>query len=111
MYHIHGRANLAYSIGPILLIGPLFGFWASHLSETELTTNGVETFGIVSEKWWSDPRKRSGEWLLKCDFVVNGKIYKTFSMEDKDDLYTVGDTLTILYSQHHPDNNTIVELE
>jgi len=111
LYYINGKANLAYSLAPVILIGPLFGLWMSHLSERELTKNGLETKGIVSEKWWHKPRKRSGEWLLKCDFVVDGKIYRTFSIEDEYNSYKIGDTLTILYSPRHPDNNTIVELD
>jgi hypothetical protein len=111
LYHIHGKANLAYSLGPIILIGPLFGFWIGHLSDVELANNGVKTIGIVSEKWWSKPAKRKGEWLLKCEFLVNGNRFKTFSMEDEDNLYQIGDTLTILYSPKHPDNNTIMELD
>ena len=111
LYQIRGQANLAYSIGSILIVGPLFGFWLGHLSETELHKNGVETTGVITEKWNSKPKTKSGEWLLKCAFVVDGNQYKTFTKEDKKNLYQVGDSLTILYSPKYPDNNIIVELE
>ena len=108
---IRGKANLVFSFGSILLIGPLFGFWIEHLSKTELSKNGLETVGVVSEKWWSDSHRGADEWLLKCEFLVDGEVYETYTMEDEENQYKVGDKLTILYSPINPDNNTIVELE
>ncbi len=110
-YNIAGKAKIALSVGPILIIGPLFGIWTGYLSKNDLTENGIKTYGIISQKWSSKPRKRSGEWLVKCKFRVDGKVFKTFSKEDEKNIYKVGDTLTILYSSENPENNTIIELE
>lgn len=107
LFNIHGKANQAYCFASFLLIGPLFGFWVENLSETDLNKNGINTIGVVSDKWKSG----RGQWSLKCKFVANKKVYKTFTKRDKENLYKIGDSLTILYSSNYPDNNKIIELE
>lgn len=100
------------SISSVLIIGPLFGFWTGYLSNKELESNGLETFGIVSEKFKSGKKSGSpGVWLIKCDFKIENKSFKTFSKQDINNEYKIGDTLTIKYSVKNPENNIIVELE
>ncbi|WP_299261864.1 hypothetical protein, partial [uncultured Aquimarina sp.] len=100
------------SIGSVLIIGPLFGFWSGYLSNKQLEENGLKTFGIVSEKFKSGKKSGTpGVWLLKCDFNVLNESYKTFSKKDINNQYEIGDTLTIKYSEKNPENNIIIELE
>ena len=99
------------AISSILIIGPLFGIWSGYEAERDLLRNGIKTKGIVVEKWWSNPKNKTGEWLLKCQFNVASNSFRTFSKKDKNNLYILGDTLTILYSSKDPENNTIIELK
>ena len=104
--------QIGISIGSVLIIGPLFGFWSGYLSNKQLEVNGLITFGIVSEKFKSGNRSGNpGVWLVKCDFNVQNENFKTFSKEDIDNQYEIGDTLTIKYSDRNPENNMIIELE
>ncbi|CAL2082709.1 hypothetical protein [Tenacibaculum sp. 190524A02b] len=100
------------SIGSVLIIGPLFGFWFGYLSDKELEKDSLKTIGIVSEKFKSGKRSGSpGKWLIKCDFKVDNKSYTTFSKKDIYNQYKIGDTLTIKYSKRNPENNIIIELK
>ena len=100
------------SIGSVLIIGPLFGFWSGYLSKKALQEDGVKTFGIVSEKFKSNQNSGNSDiWLLKCDFSVKSEVFRTFSKKDLKNQYTLGNTLTIKYSENNPENNIIIELE
>ena len=74
-----------------------------------LSKNGKIAIGIVSKKW-ENIGNNGHEWLLQCSFKVNGINYSTFSEEDKDNTYNIGDTLHICYSENVPTNCSIIEL-
>jgi hypothetical protein len=111
-YNFEKIKRRGISIGSVLIIGPLFGFWSGYLTNKQLEQDGLKTFGIVSEKFKSG--KKSGTprvWLIKCKFKVHNQVFKTFSEEDINNQYEIGDTLTIKYSEKNPENNIIIELE
>lgn len=90
----------------VLVWGPLFGIYSSHIQDKELALQGKQTIGIVYKKWDT----RTG-WLLRCHFLVGTKEYSTFSEKDTYDEYKVGDTLHILYSEQTPTDCQIIELK
>ena len=102
---------LGLAIGSVLIIGPVFGIWSDKISEEDLSKNGVKTKAIVIEKWWHKPKSQSGEWLLRCKFTAKGQLYHTFSYEDKDNQFEIGDTLTVIYSKRNPENSKILEFK
>jgi hypothetical protein len=95
----------------ILVSGPVFGIYLGKKQDKELADHGRTTTGIVYKKWETFRKQRHNEWLLRCNFTVNGKVYSTFSVQDKNNQYKVGDTLHVLYSDTNPQNCIVVELK
>ncbi len=93
----------------VLIIGPLFGFYSGQKTDVNLRKYGIETKGIVYEKWYK--YTQSSGWLLRCNFQADGKTYSTFSATDQHNKYKVGDTLTILYNSQFPQECIIEELD
>ena len=71
------RITVALSV---LIIGPLFGIYSGYKTDRNLKIYGVETEGIVYRKWHV---LKSNDWLLRCNFKAQGKIYSTFSETDR----------------------------
>lgn len=110
MLNIQHKISIVVAALSILIFGPLFGIYQKRQQKKELTQHGNQTIGIVYKKWKAYSR-HSSELLLRCHFIVNGKEYSTFSVNDDENIYKVGDTLHILYSERNPENCIIVELE
>ena len=101
---------LTFSLGSVLLIGPLFGFWTGHLSEKDLDENGQVIPGVVSEKWYAlKHRSTEGEWLYKARFKVENVFHSTYTEVDEDNSKKFGDTVLVKYSKRNPENNRILE--
>jgi len=105
-FSLKKNTKTGLSLIPIIVFGPLLGLWCGHLSDNQLKEDGKLTTGIVSEKF-----KSKRNWLVKCKFQAKNRTFTTFSKTDRENLYQVGDTLTIKYSDSNPENHTIVELE
>jgi hypothetical protein len=90
----------------VLVIGPCYGLYEGHRAEADLKENGSLTNGIVYKKW-----QRKSEWLLRCQYSVNGNVYSTFTEKDKDNIYKVGDTVTVIYVKDFPQKSRIKKLE
>lgn len=104
-YRSKGVAALA-----MLITGPLSGFYIGKKQDRELLKNGKVAIGVVYRKW-ENIGNNGHEWLMRCNFKVNGVNYSTFTKVDKDNIYHIGDTLHILYSKDAPTNCVIIELE
>ncbi|MEO6453528.1 MAG: hypothetical protein ABIN97_05615 [Ginsengibacter sp.] len=65
--------------------------------------------GLVYKKWYKTGK--NSEWLLRCQYVVDGVTYSTFSETDKDNKYKVGDTLTVVFIDNYPQKSKIKELD
>ena len=93
----------------VLVIGPSFGFYLGYKDEKDFQEKGHSVKGVVYKKWYAVGK--NSEWLLRCEYVVNGVRYSTFSETDEDNEYQVGDTLTIIYFEDYPQKSKIEELE
>ncbi|MFN6377782.1 MAG: hypothetical protein ACK4WD_00800 [Flavobacteriales bacterium] len=93
----------------VLVIGPAFGLYIGYQEEKDLRENGQTVKGVVYKKWYSTGKY--SEWLLRCQYEVDGVVYSTFSETDRDNKYEIGDTLTILYVNNFPQKSKIKELE
>lgn len=101
---------LTFSVGSVLLIGPLFGLWTGRLSEKDLDKNGQVKPGVVSEKWYAlKHRSSDGEWLYKARFRVDNNFYITYTAVDEDNSKKTGDTVLVRYSKRNPENNRILK--
>ncbi|MCZ4410000.1 hypothetical protein O3Q51_14355 [Cryomorphaceae bacterium 1068] len=92
-----------------VIMGPIFGLWHRQLSTQKWSEEGQLTKGIVSERWLGG--RRGGKWNIKCEFKVKNTRFTTFGKWDREDLYRVGDTLTIQYAESNPNIHRILELE
>ena len=101
------RGAIAISV---LIISMTYIYYLQTKQENDLLLYGQTTKGIVYKKWY-DTYKDKSKWLLRCKYVIDGDTLSTFSETDKDNKYKVGDTLTILYSTHNPQNCIIHELK
>ncbi|MEL7118181.1 MAG: hypothetical protein AAFO07_02035 [Bacteroidota bacterium] len=93
----------------IFILGPSFGMWLGIQSDNDLKINGNISQGVVYKKWLSNKNSKD-EWLVRCHFYYEGKQYSTFSEEDTDNQFQVGDSLLIKFSKKFPDNNKIIGL-
>jgi len=100
-----------YSFSSVLILGPLTGILSGKIADKDLDLNGKITKGIVISKEWVKPKSQSGYWSLSCEFITKNKVYKTFSQTDRENIYQIGDTLSIKYSESNPENSTILELK
>lgn len=94
----------------VLIIVLSYLYFSQIRGDNDLASNGQRTYGIVKKKWL-DTYKQKSNWLLICKFNVDGKTYSTFSESDKENKYSIGDTLTIIYSTRFPGNCKIEELQ
>ena len=115
LYHLllSFKVNSKYVLGTcalsVLIIGPSFGFYGSYQEKMAFQKSGIETKGIVYKKWYS--LKKNSEWLVRCQYVVDGMVYSTFSETDNDNKDKVGDTLTVIYIDDFPQKCKIKELD
>jgi hypothetical protein len=93
----------------VLIIGPSFGFYLEYQDERQFQQNGETVNGIVYRKWYTSGKNK--EWLLRCNYVVDGVTYSTFSETDKRNRFKIGDTLTVIYIPNFPQKCKIKELE
>jgi len=77
--------------------------------ERDLKKYGQPIKGVVYKKWY-DTYKNKSKWLLRCKYIVDGKIFSTYSETDKENKFKIGDTLTIIYSKRAHQNCIIKEL-
>jgi hypothetical protein len=71
----------------------------------ELNKNGVTTRGFIYNKW-----RGTKKMQIQGKFWVEGKEYLTLDSEDRDDKYTIGDTVIIIYSARYPETNGIIKV-
>lgn len=115
LYQLLKSFNLApnYRVGvsalSVLIIGPSFGLYLGNKEEKEFRENGETVKGIVYRKWYKTGK--NSEWLLRCQYVVDGVTYSTFSKTDKNNKYRGGDTLTVIYIDNFPQKSKIKELD
>ena len=108
-FSVSGKNKKFATALSVLLLGPLFGIYLGKMEKKVLRDQGVETKGIVSKKWYS--YGKNGSWLLRCNFQVEAKTYSTFSVTDRNNIYKIGDTLTIIYNENFPQQCIIKDLE
>ena len=85
----------------ILIVGPTFGLFHQYSEINELKRNGVWTKAIVVEEKKSDLKGYKG-WLIKSLFKVDDRTcYTTFENDEKN-IYSVGDTIDIIYLPDFP---------
>lgn len=101
------RGITAASIAIFLLS---YLFFQQFRKENDLALHGQTTKGIVYKKWYDDDKKNP-KWLLRCNYIVDGTSFSTFSETDKENKYRIGDTLTVIYSTRYPQNSIIYELK
>jgi hypothetical protein len=97
------RKGIAY--GSIFLLVP-YGLWTGKIDDKRLSENNKQTKGIVYDKWTTKRKP-----LLKAKFKVDNKEYVTFSKTDYNDIFSIGDTVTIIYWTENPELSKIKELE
>ena len=106
------RKSYVITIACLSLISvPIWGIYLEKKQDIELKEYGRTTIGIVYKKWETLRRRRHDKWLVRCRFFINGKEYSTFSENDKNNLFKVGDTLHIVYLETYPNNCIITELK
>jgi len=110
-FRLRPKISLLIAISSILILGPTWGIYQRKQQDEELAKYGKQTIGIVYTKWETFRMQRHYEWLLKCEFIINGKKHSTFSESDKKNIYHIGDTLHVLYSERNPENSLIMELK
>ncbi len=98
---------LAIPLASILILGPSFGIYTDHYKNTDLLENGTKTKGIIAKKWYSIAKSYKG-YYIQCEFKVDSLKFLTFSKKDENNIYKIGDTMTILYSKKNPQNNKIL---
>src|SRR5688572_5848960 len=100
---------LAICAVSVLVIGPSFAFYLEYQDEKDFQRKGKSVKGVVYKKWYAIGK--NSEWLLRCEYIVNGIRYSTFSETDEDNSYKIGDTLTIVYFEDYPPKYKIIELD
>ena len=111
-YKVRKDISLGIAIGSVLIIGPLFGIWTEHLSDKDLSENGIITKGIVIEK--TKVRKHKSynyKWIYRAEFKVSDQDYITFTKDDERNIVNEGDTVIVKYSKRNPENNTIIVIK
>ena len=108
-FNVTPKYLLAICAISVLVIGPSFGFYLGYKDEKDFQEKGHSVKGVVYKKWYAVGK--NSEWLLRCEYVVNGVRYSTFSETDEDNEYQIGDTLTIIYFEDYPQKSKIKELE
>ena len=93
----------------VFIVGLPFGFYLNYSEKKDLEQKGETTKGVIYRKWHSSGK--NSEWLIRCRFQVNGTSYSTFSEKDKNNVFKVGDTLTIIYINDFPQKCKIKELQ
>lgn len=107
--------NLRKEIKKLILYSSMFAIvgisFYGHLliSKLDIERNGVKSTGVIVEKSYIKGRKgKRGNWMITCNFSVNGKDYMTYREKDNQHKYRIGDTLVIEYSSINPDNSRII---
>lgn len=95
----------------VLIIGPSFGIYIKNKEKTALQKYGQQTKGVVYKKWYNEGKNSNSGWLLRCNYKVGDETYSTFSVTDKNNVYKIGDTLTIIYNSNFPQQCEIRELD
>ncbi|MCH2045908.1 MAG: hypothetical protein MK212_17460, partial [Saprospiraceae bacterium] len=88
-----------------MLISITFGLIFYIRSEIDLTQNGIRAKGIIYEKFLTS----EDDWLVKAVFDYENEQYYTYPFEDEENKLIVGDTVTVLFSKIHPNNNKILD--
>ncbi|MBK9460831.1 MAG: hypothetical protein IPN94_15730 [Sphingobacteriales bacterium] len=107
-FNVRPKYDASFCALSVLVIGPSFGLYLGQKEEKEFQENGETVKGIVYKKWYTTGK--NSEWLLRCQYVVDGVTYSTFSTTDKNNKYRIGDTLTVIYIDNFPQKCTIKEL-
>src|SRR5882724_11031417 len=103
-FTVNTKLRIGVAAISIVIVGPAFGIYLGKKQDDDLSKTGVTTQGIVYRKWETFRFQQHDEWLIRCYFIANGKRYSTFSEEDKNNVYKVGDTLKIFYLPSFPGN-------
>jgi hypothetical protein len=93
----------------VLVIGPSFGYYLGYQESKDFQRSGQTVKGVVYKKWYTTGRNK--EWLVRCQYEVEGVSYSTFSETDKENKYRVGDSLTVIYMDNFPQKCKIQELD
>jgi hypothetical protein len=104
-FEINQMAGKGIAYTSIFLLVP-YGLWTGEIDDKRLGENNSHTWGIVYDKWRS-----KGKPLLRAKFKVDNKEYVTFSKTDHYDIFSIGDTVTIIYWTKDPELSKIKELE
>jgi len=83
-----------------LIIGPGYGLYHHHLEKKELQEQGVWTNCVVIHKKYSGGKTQS--WLIKCSYKKGASNFETHYHADKDNRYSIGDTLKLIYNKDYP---------
>lgn len=80
--------------------------------EKEFKQSAVKTYGIVTDKWHFHSTKGYSGWQLKCVFksLQTGKPFETFTQNDREDKYRIGDTLKVIYLERNPNISRVLDL-
>jgi len=104
-FEIPPKTKKGIAYGSLFLLVP-YGLWTGKIDDKRLAESNRQTKGIVYDKWTTKRKP-----LLRAKFKVDGRQYVTFSKTDYDDIFVIGDTVTIIYWTDNPELSKIKELE
>lgn len=101
-YNINRNWPIILACSSVLIVGPTFALFHQYTELQELKNNGVWTKAIVIDEKRSYSKGYKG-WLIKLSFKAKDKDYETAYENDEKNLYSVGDTIDIIYLGNFPE--------
>ena len=83
-----------------LIIGPSFGLFHDYNETLALEKNGNWTKAVVIKEKYVGGKTQS--MMIKCSYIVNNVTYITNFEDDKIDLFSVDDSLELIYLDDFP---------
>jgi len=103
--------SIAFALLSFFVFLFILAFYHGQFKKNELKLYGKEMYGLITDKDWHKPARLSGYWAVTAEFKVENKLYRTFSIEDEDEIFEIGDTTQVIYSTRNPEISKLVELE
>lgn len=100
---LSGSLSRSVAAASVIATGIAFGLWADHMSVKDLEENGSVTYGIISYK-----KLQKGKWSVVAEFRYKSKQYSTFAKDDTEDIYDIGDRVSVRFSKRNPENNELM---
>jgi len=108
-YKKNQNLSMTVALFFLLIMIPLFGFWAGGISDNDLEKNGKIQTAVVAQRWYVTNQKYSpAHWNIRAEFKVGNNIFLTYSKTDEENKIRVGDSVVIRYSTLNPHNSKIL---